>query len=292
MNGLVALLVGRVVNARTWYFSVGGPTELVDGGVHGENPYFLKLGVPDPAVERRLLDAVGAFDTVITMGTGARQFLRGRGATNPCHVIAGGVDAPAAAPLPSSMREFDVVLVARLVPIKQVDVFLEAVAAGSRTRPDIRAAIVGDGPLRGTLERRAASLGIGHLVTFAGQQRDVVRWLHRARVFMLTSASEGLALSMMEAMACGLPAIVPDVGDLRDLVEDGVSGILVTDRRADVFGENLAGLVSDPVRLARMSGAAAVAAARHTTAAATKQWDCVFTEGAERRSLESRAGRG
>lgn len=284
VNGLVALLIGRLVRARTWYFSVGGPTELRDGGIHGENAYFLKLRVADPIVERRLLDAVGGFDTVITMGEGAVTFLRGRGAVNCCHAIPGGVDAPAAVNVGLAAPDFDAVLVARLVPIKRIDVFLEAVAIAGQTRGGVRALIVGDGPLRTALERRAAELRIADRVTFAGQQQDVTPWLRRARVFMLTSASEGVALSLMEALASGLPGIVPDVGDLRDVVEDGVNGVVVTDRRPEIFGRELADLLSDPTRLARMGAAAAAAAARYSTAGTTQRWDAILAGVARQRS--------
>ena len=58
-------------------------------------------------------------------------------------------------------------------------------------------------------------------MSFVGHQEDVAAWLSKSRVFVLTSDSEGLSLSMMEAMMCGLPAVVSDVGDLGDLSKMG-----------------------------------------------------------------------
>ena len=95
VNGLVAALLARWVGARSMYFCVGGPVEVLDGGVWGENKYFAKLETPDPVVERYLLEAVAASDLVITMGSRAVDFFRNRGVSSPCHVVSGGIDASA-----------------------------------------------------------------------------------------------------------------------------------------------------------------------------------------------------
>ena len=140
----------------------------------------------------------------------------------------------------------------------------------------MRAAIVGDGPLREPLERLARELGIADRITFAGQQRDVPQWLRQSRVFVLTSESEGLALSLMEAMTCGVPAVVADVGDLRDLVTNGVNGYLVAERDPRHFAQRLAALLEDPDRYAACSDAARLAAERYEVHETVRLWDQVL----------------
>jgi glycosyltransferase involved in cell wall biosynthesis len=275
VNGLVAALLARLAGAESWYFSVGGPTELVDGGVHGENPYFARLRVPDPAVQEQLLDAVRNVDLVVTMGSRAVGFLREHGVTSRIEVIPGGIDASRFA-CAEATRDFDLVLVARLVPIKQIDLFLRVVAFVRRTMPGVRAVVVGDGPLRADLEAEAAALGISEAVTFAGKQADVQAWLSRSRIFMLTSASEGLALSLMEAMTCGLPAVVTRVGDLGDLIADGQNGYLVSPPTAEALGTAVLGLLEDPHRLATFSSAARDSARRFTMEATTERWNAIL----------------
>lgn len=275
VNGLVAALVARWVGARSMYFCVGGPVEVLDGGVWGENKYFAKLETPDPVVERYLLEAVSASDLVITMGSRAVDFFRARGVTSPCHVVSGGIDARAFGRAPLE-PEFDLVLVARLVPIKSIDIFIRAVADLARTRPGLRAAVVGDGPLRESLEALARQLGVLDRITFAGQQQRVEEWLRRSRIFVLTSRSEGLALSLMEAMTCGLPAVVPHVGDLADLVRDGVNGHLVRGRDPGAFAEPLAKLLDDPRRYAAFAAAARSAARRYEVAETIVLWNRIL----------------
>ena len=279
INGLVAGLLARVTGAESWYFSVGGPTELVDGGVWGENAYFARLRAPDSVVERQLLDAVREFDVVITMGSGAARFLREHGVTGPIEVVPGGIDRSLFAGRRQA-AEFDLVLVARLVPIKQIDLFVRVVAL-LRSNRKITAAIVGDGPLRAALEQQADELGVRDAITFAGRQSDVPGWLARSRIFVLTSESEGLALSMMEAMMCGLPAVVPRVGDLDDLVANGQNGYLIDGPSAPDFASAIEKLLDDPARYAAFSAAAEQAALSITLEATTRTWDRILRSGVQ-----------
>ena len=275
VNGLAAVLVGRSCGARAWYFCVGGPNEALDGGVHAENAYFERLPGPDPVIERRLLDAVRACDLVITMGSSAAAFFTSRGVRR-CEVIAGGIDAARFQPPATSSRDFDLMVVARLVPIKRLDRFVEVVRTLSASRPAFRAAMVGDGPLRDELEALVKTHHLESHVTFAGRQTDVSAWLRRARVFMLTSESEGLALAIMEAMTCGLPVVAPRVGDLGDLVEDGVNGFLVAEGEVSLLAAAAASLIDDAALLERFGAAAQKTADRYHLPATIAKWDDVL----------------
>ncbi|HEY7286744.1 MAG TPA: glycosyltransferase [Vicinamibacterales bacterium] len=119
-------------------------------------------------------------------------------------------------------RGFTLVSVGRLAPAKDFETLLRAVAVARAQVPDLSLWIVGDGTERPSLARLSAELGLGTAVRFCGEQRHVGNWLSAADVFVLSSISEGLPISMLEAMATGLPAIVTDVGALPELV--GLSG--------------------------------------------------------------------
>jgi glycosyltransferase involved in cell wall biosynthesis len=274
LNGLVTVALARLVGARSLYFCVGGTAEVDEGGRHGENRLFSLVPGPDPLVERRLLCAVQAADLVVTMGTGARRSFEARGVRTTICVNGGGIDATRFEPPPPGARpDFDFVFVGRLVPIKQVDLFLAALAIVAEERPAARAAIVGDGPLRPALEREAARLGLTDRVCFAGRQEQVADWLRRSRVFVLTSQSEGLPLSAIEAMTCGLPVVAPRVGDLADLVTEGVNGHLIGDRRPESFAAAMTELTADEIRWRAASSEARRSAARYTIPEAVARWD-------------------
>jgi len=272
LNGLVALPLARLVGARSIYFCGGGPTEVLDGGVWGQNRLFTLMETPDAIVERRLLRAVASFDLVITMGRRAIEFFRARGVDTSFHVVSGGMDSSRFAPSAAPPRT-DFILVARVSGVKRVDLFLEALHRVARARPQTSAIVVGDGPLLDDMKRLAEGLGLADRVSFVGHQSDVEAWLQRARVFVLTSDSEGLSLALMEAMLCGLPAVVSDVGDLPELVEDGVNGFLVRERTPEAFAGPLLALLEEPDRLASFAANARRSALRYSLERTTGRWD-------------------
>jgi N-acetyl-alpha-D-glucosaminyl L-malate synthase BshA len=96
-----------------------------------------------------------------------------------------------------------------------------------REHVDAALVLVGDGPERPATEAEVERLGLGENVQFLGKVDAVADLLRAADLFLLPSASESFGLSALEAMACGVPVVASDVGGLREVVQDGVSGRLV-----------------------------------------------------------------
>jgi glycosyltransferase involved in cell wall biosynthesis len=211
------------------------------------------------------------------MGTRTVEFFRDRGITVPIHVVSGGVDTQQfynMAPTPVS----DLVLVCRLAAIKRIDLFLHTVQRVQISLPEVTATIVGDGALRRDLEQLAQELGLRNTVKFVGYQKDVGSWLRRAKVFVLTSDSEGLPLSTMEAMMCGLPVIASSVGDLPDLVNDGINGYLIQERTPDDFAKRILELLTNGEQLGRFARAARHTGERYNVQTVTQTWDSILAE--------------
>jgi glycosyltransferase involved in cell wall biosynthesis len=132
--------------------------------------------------------------------------------------------------------------VGRLARQKRVDLFLEVLAELRRRGVGCRGSVVGDGPLRTDLERRRSELDLVGSLDFAGEQEDVVPWLDRFDVFLVTSEFEPFGLAALEALARGVPVVaMPCPGGLADLVARG--GLLLPDREiaaaADAVGHVL-----------------------------------------------------
>jgi len=275
VNALAAQVAARWSGARSVYFCVAGADEAAGGGFRAENPVFGRMETPDRFVEAHLLRAVAAFDLLITMGTGAAGYFRARGLRGECHVVAGGIDGTRCEPA-SGTPPADIVVVGRLAPIKRLDVFVEAMALVRLRLPRVAATLVGDGPERRRLEEEARRFRVDDRLRFVGFHRDVGPWLAAARLCVMSSDSEGVPLALVEAMMSGLPVVATDVGDVRDLVEDGVSGFLVPRRDPAALADRIVEVLEDEARRAELGRRAREAALRHETRRVTAAWEGIL----------------
>jgi glycosyltransferase involved in cell wall biosynthesis len=141
-----------------------------------------------------------------------------------------------------------VAVVANLWPVKDHRTLVEAAARVRRRIPDVRFALVGDGPERGYLMERIEDLGLGDAVHLLGTRYDVPAILARAAAFCLPSRAEGLSNAIMEAMAAGLPVVATDAGGNAELVQHGSTGFVVPVGDAGAMAERLVELLSDAGR--------------------------------------------
>lgn len=138
-------------------------------------------------------------------------------------------------------KNYDLIYCGYLDQNKQVDLIIDAVKSLNQEIPDLRVVLVGDGPERSALEVKAARLGIDRQIDFVGRQpvESVPSFLNQSRIFVMTSAFEGLPVAMLEALSCGLPVVVPDVGDISDVALHGINGLLFEANNVSSLTNNL-----------------------------------------------------
>jgi glycosyltransferase involved in cell wall biosynthesis len=122
--------------------------------------------------------------------------------------------------------ELSAVSVARLSPEKDFGTLLRATAIVLREFPQFRLRIVGDGRERGALERLSAELGLTSVVEFMGERSNVPALLATAGFFVSSSRTEGISLTVLEAMSVGLPVVTTAVGGSPEIVVEGTTGWL------------------------------------------------------------------
>jgi glycosyltransferase involved in cell wall biosynthesis len=144
----------------------------------------------------------------------------------------------------------------RLVPIKGYDLLIEAFAEVRAKHPGARLEIAGEGPSRADLERRVAILGLGHAVTFLGWCENLPALMARWSLFVQPSMEEALGITVLQAMASGLPVVASDVGGLPEIVKNGVTGLLVPPADVSMLAEGLADLLTQPDRCQQLGEAA------------------------------------
>jgi glycosyltransferase involved in cell wall biosynthesis len=200
--------------------------------------------------------------TVVSSAMTARA-LRLGASPERVHVMPMGVDARGRfAPMPSAQRAREELLfVGRLAAKKGVRHLLHAFALVRERLPAVRLTIVGGGPLEAELRAEANALGLDRHVVFAGAvpNEDLAMYYRRAAALVMPSVvaadgdQEGLGLVIGEALACECPVVASDLPAIRDLIEDGVTGVL--SRQADVpdLANKIIYLLSDPVRASRLA---------------------------------------
>ncbi len=200
--------------------------------------------------------AMAVIPTTVACSSSAAASVPGwvrRLARRPMQVVTNGVDVERVARAgeehylrPSNGAGRTVVTVGRMIPIKDQATLLTAFASASR--PHDRLVVVGEGPLRAELEQLAGRLGVADRVELPGllQRDDVYRLLGRADAYVSTSRGEGLPLSVLEALAARLPAVLSDIPPHREVAAATAAARLVPVGDARAFADALSRLLALP----------------------------------------------
>jgi glycosyltransferase involved in cell wall biosynthesis len=147
------------------------------------------------------------------------------------------------------------ICVARLSPEKRHDVLLAAIRRLLDSGLELQLTVAGDGPMRPALEKQIAELRLEGAVRLLGMRDDVAELLREAEIFVMPSETEGMPITVIEAMACALPIVATAVGGFLELVKDGENGFLVPVGDADALAQALARLIKDRELLRRIGAA-------------------------------------
>jgi glycosyltransferase involved in cell wall biosynthesis len=139
--------------------------------------------------------------------------------------------------------------------MKGIPYFLDAATVLAERFPDVCFLVVGDGAIKRELEEQACRMGLGQRIAFTGFRSDVPELLSEAAVSVLPSLSEGTSNTLLESMAAGIPVIATRVGGNPEVVEDGVSGLLVPPRDSAALAAATARLLEDEALAARLGEA-------------------------------------
>lgn len=250
--GNAARRVGR--RGWSWSLAMHGPTEFADPEGH------------DLAAKARSASFVACISSF------AREQLRAIAGSEPVGtfpIVRMGVDVDRFPPSADARRSrpagpLRVLFVGRLVAEKAPDVLLRAVAA--MTVP-VELVVAGQGPLAPDLEAQVSELGVTDRVRLIGPvgQDDLPDWYAWADVFCLPSRNEGVPVVLMEAMATELPVLTTRIAGIPELVQDGVTGLLVQPGDPVAVTRGLEALAADPGSRHRLGSAARVTVTRDFT---------------------------
>lgn len=169
-----------------------------------------------------------------------------------------GVDTSRFVPVTRNRTQgdpFELLTVGQLAPAKGIHILIAAMALVVRQGRNVRLRLVGDGPMRQALESEARELGVARQVVFEGFRNNAELALCYAETdaFVLASFAEGVPLVLMEAMAAGVPCIASRITGIPELIEDEVSGLLVTPADEGAIAGAIGRLMDDAALYRRIS---------------------------------------
>jgi glycosyltransferase involved in cell wall biosynthesis len=220
-----------------------------------------RLSDAPPSWKRRAVNPLlSRFDgTAVAVSHELRDYMiSARFASQRLEVIHNGIDpgdVPNAAARATARRllgiddsRFVAMTVARLDPVKDLASLLEAFAKVRVDVPGATLVVVGDGPERERIERRAAKADLKGSVVMTGYQSNVRALLPAADVYASSSISEGISITILEAMAAGLPIVATSVGGTPEVLADDVGGTLVPARAPEHLAAAMLAFARDAAR--------------------------------------------
>ena len=231
--------------------------------LHGAEFHLFYAGLRVPGGRQFIVDVFDRAAAVIVLSAWWQQWVRSISEQRHVHVLYNAVVLPSAIE-PCSSDCCTVLSLGRLGMRKGTFDLVEAFAGVVAAQPQAQLRLGGDGDLAAA-RSRAANLGIGPRVALlgwvSGEHKE--RELAHAAVYVLASYNEGLPMSLLEAMAAGLPVITTPVGGIPEAVTDGVEGFLVAPGDVAALQERLALLLADAELRQRMGAAARAKIATH-----------------------------
>ncbi len=147
---------------------------------------------------------------------------------------------------PLEKRGFTMLFLGRLAEVKDLGTLIRATALARERVRDLELWIVGDGPVRGELEALCAELNVTKAVRFWGRQMHTAQFYQAADVFAMSSVSEGLPMSLLQAMSVGVPALVTDVGGMAEVVRLAKCGLTASVGDWRTMAEQIVRLAEEP----------------------------------------------
>ena len=228
-HGLLAFVVGKLTRKKVGVSLIAGPVELyVLGGSPIKKYAYINFNPQKSLTSSILYYILKRFDFLTITGTFSKEFLLKKGIDKKKifvipHVIVDKIHTV------SIKKEYDVLYVGRLSPIKHVETFIKSLSVVTENHPSIRAVIVGDGECKFKLESLARRLKLNRNIDFVGYRADIWNWYAKSKISILTSEREGFPYSILESLYLGVPVIASNCGDIQDVVKNRYNGLLIQD---------------------------------------------------------------
>ena len=265
-HGLLAFLVGKIYNIPIVISIIGNPGySRLRKGFRKKITYFMYKRI----------------HVVTVTGSKSRQVVINNGVSSEkVFILPNSIDISKFIPKLKIGKKYDLVSLGRLSPEKELGNLLKVVTKLKEIKPDIKLGIAGKGSEKEYIENKIIELGLTKNITLLGFVDDIIDFYNSGKVFVLTSRTEGLPRTIIEAMACGIPCVASNVGDMEDVIDNDENGYLIHDYKdLDSFALKINLLLNDKLKYTKMSeNSRFKIESKYSYEAATKVWEKIINK--------------
>jgi glycosyltransferase involved in cell wall biosynthesis len=142
-------------------------------------------------------------------------------------------------------KKYHLIYIGNFGDVKDLPLWVDIVQEIKRSLPNIKGVMLGDGKRYEDIKSKIQENGLESNIELVGRQKDVYKYLNRSKLLLMTSTSEGLPMVVVEAMSVGVPSVIPDIGDVTDLVRDNENGVVIDSRNPKEFAKKIISLLND-----------------------------------------------
>ncbi|MDG6250066.1 MAG: glycosyltransferase [Methanocalculus sp.] len=252
-HGVLAFTVGILTRTKTGVNLIAGPVDIFSIGSPIERFAYTRQLPGMTTYGRIMMSIMKRMDIIIANGSFTKLFLTKEGIQDKkIHILYKPMEIEFDQTNPS--KEIEILFLGRLAKVKHVETVIRTAGYVKNEIPDIKVAIVGDGPEHANLVDLANSLNLSNTVTFYGWQDNPLEWINDSKISILTSEREGFPQTVMQSLYLGVPVVSSMCGDVMDIVKTGYNGILIQDHNdSKSFATSIIWLLQHPDDLEKYS---------------------------------------
>lgn len=148
---------------------------------------------------------------------------------------------------------YDLIYIGNFVDIKDLPLWVECVSYLKKEKSNVKGVMLGDGKKFEDIKNLVKAKGLEENIELVGRRKDVFEYINKARILLLTSKTEALPMVAVECMSLGVPTILPNVGDVKDLIKNDVNGFLIDSRDPKIFAESILEILNDDEKYKKIS---------------------------------------
>jgi len=262
-HGIIGYFVSRIIGAKCCISIIGD----------------LLYHLNTPLIGKFYLKILKSSDFITVTGIKSKRILIDKGVEGNRIFILPNVINMDEYKYKDSKKEYDVSFIGRLTYVKRLDIFFGVISELVKEMPETKVAMVGDGEELEKCKTLVKELSLEGNVEFLGFRKDINQLINKSKILLLTSESEGMPSVIIEAMACGVPVVSSNVGDIGDIIKDGENGFLI-DKFDNVneYISKIKKLLTDKKVYKKMSEESLKVRSVHSVENASRIWKEIFSK--------------